>query len=283
MRKAGVVFIGWLPNTTSKSQLADVSLFGAFKTTRERLETAWAGKEKRTVDRHAKIEIASRAMVETFTRERIAEGAMRTGMLPIDRQALLKNASIKDGDALRKMKDKEMASAVLDVAQRLPASHLSPETPSLSNPATPYPATPFHSNPATPSTSFDGHDDSPLLDTPLRMTTAESTYTSISKQQPRIGPIRLIATELEEDPEELNRFREQVTAKFEELDASLQTKLVPMYTEKFKKHATAQITELEKQKELLEKRIKELDKERELHSAARSRSSILQRPNWLRT
>ncbi len=76
------------------------------------------------------------------------------------------------------------------------------------------------------------------------MSTAESTYTSISKQQPRIGPLRSIATELEEDPEELNRFREQVTAKFEELDASLQTKLVPMYTEKFKKHATAQITEL---------------------------------------
>ena len=31
MRDLGVVMVGWLPNCTSKMQLADVSLFGDFK------------------------------------------------------------------------------------------------------------------------------------------------------------------------------------------------------------------------------------------------------------
>ena len=240
MREAGVVMIGWLPNTTSKCQLADVSLFGPFKTARERMEREWAGIEKRTVDRIAKIEIASKAMVKTMTRERIAEGARRTGMLPIDRKPLLGHPSIADGDVLHASKEMEISTAMLKQAQSLPASYPIPGSP-----------------------PFIELDESPLLDTPSRLGSAEATYTSISQQQPRIGPLRSLKAALENDPDELNRVRENLLEKFDVMEAELRINAIPMYISKLKTHTAARIADADEQQEQLDKQKEQLDKQKE--------------------
>ena len=41
MERMGVIFMGWLPNTKSKCQLADVIIFGDVKSKMERIEADW--------------------------------------------------------------------------------------------------------------------------------------------------------------------------------------------------------------------------------------------------
>jgi hypothetical protein len=236
MREAGVIMMGWLPNTTSVSQLADVALFGAFKVKRESLEKAC----QEPLNRVAKVRIACQAMRETFTQERIEGGAKSTGMLPINRKALLEHPCINDGDTLHNKKEVVVRTAMLNRVQSFPASHSIPNTP-LS----------------------DQLDDAPLLDTPQRTSSAESTFTSISQQKPRLGHRRSVS------PEELEHFREQIKGKYVELEGEMRIRSIPAFTKSLREKAELELMQnqeeklaLNKQKEELDKMMEELEKKK---------------------
>ncbi len=197
MRAIGVTMMGWLPNTTSKCQLPDVSLFGPFKAVRDRLETTWRNKTcSGKVDRIARIEVASKALVATFTKQRIMAGAQVTGMFPIDRRPLLEHPSVRDADVIDCATKEKFAHATLSEFQMVDV----PDTPSPE-------LAPVASPVVTPLKSMDHYH--MLSDTPQREEQAESTFTSISQQKPRLGP-----SLLSDDPDEA---RKQVLAKVEQV------------------------------------------------------------------
>jgi len=161
MRAMGVVMMGWLPNTTSKCQLPDVSLFGPFKSKRDSLEAKWANcNPGKMVNRKAKVLIACQAMAATFTRQRIFQGAKDTGMLPISRKALLAHPSIKDGDVIRLTTETRCAASLLRAAQMTPPPPQSEET-----------------APVVDQQDEGMFDEAPLFATPDRHEQAESTPT----------------------------------------------------------------------------------------------------------
>jgi len=193
MRAMGVVMMGWLPNTTSKCQLPDVSLFGPFKSKRDSLEAKWANSNPgKMVNRKAKVLIACQAMAATFTRQRIFQGAKDTGMLPISRKALLAHPSIKDGDVIRLTTETRCAASLLRAAQMTPPPPQSEET-----------------APVVDQQDEGMFDEAPLFATPDRHEQAESTYTSISQQKPRLGKRRLFS-DSSLGPEEAERERKRV-------------------------------------------------------------------------
>ena len=119
LRSKGGRLIGWLPNTTSKMQSPDVELFGPFKTLRSKLEKEWVRENQKKVDRYAKIEIAGRAMKQTFTYARIQEGSKKVGLRPINREALREEPAMNDGDVLQTTRCVESGLTTLRQIQQI--------------------------------------------------------------------------------------------------------------------------------------------------------------------
>ena len=168
MNSLGVVMLGLIPNTTSKTQLADVSLFGPFKCVLEKCQTKWirenAGKK---VDRVVKVTLSSIAMQQTFTRSRILKGAQATGMNPIDRNRLLQDASVRDGDVLRAAFEASKDRWLLNVVQATQEGPLALESPRADELLGASSAGPS-ALPGTPTT-------------PLRREQAQKTYETLSR------------------------------------------------------------------------------------------------------
>lgn len=226
MREIGVIMIGWLPNITSKAQLADVALFGAMKSLCEPLEAKWANANPgKRIDRVAKIKIASDAMVKSFTRERIFKGAKLTGMNPIDRNALLKHPSISEGNVIFESTEKRMSTAFLSTAQTFDA-----------------PTEPAAGVWSPEPVLLDTH---PLFDTPAREEYAESTFSSISQQKPRLGFRRLFADQTD-DREAVERYRDQVETKLQAMIVDWEINQ-QVFADKKKESVASEIRQLEKE------------------------------------
>ena len=225
MRNMGVVMIGWLPNITSKAQLPDVAIFGAFKSKRDNLEAMEVMKNPGVrIDRHKKIELACKAMSVTFNPNRIMKGARLTGMVPIDRKALLAHPNIHDGNTLYEASRSKLATSVLSSVQGLSRSGTS----------------------NSPS-SFNAE----LLSTPQRSACAESTYTSISQQAPRLGPRRLFAASTPDQAtfeSERKRVRDQLETTLFNVSTDM-----PKYVAAKEQSTHAQKQELDRQKQELDK------------------------------
>ncbi len=176
LQKMGVVMMGWLPNTTSKMQSPDVALFGPFKARRDVLENTWVSHNPgRSVDKVAKVEIAGKALADTFTADRMRRGARDTGICPIDRQVLLSHPCIADGNVLEADMQSTMRSGTLDLLQRTPPP-IVPQSPPMQFNLTQQQAENYN--------------------TPDRLRHAEDTFTSVSQQQPRLGKFQTMCQDL---------------------------------------------------------------------------------------
>ena len=228
MREMGVVMMGWLPNITSKAQLPDVTLFGPFKSRRERLEQDLMMNQPGVrIDRHLKIQLACQAMRETFTADRILKGAKLTGMNPISRKPLLEHPSIQDGDVLYDKNCRSLASHTLEVVQKSPSS-------STANSQS-------------------------LIGTPQRMKDAETTYTSISQQKPRLGPWRTFtdSTPTHEDIQKVaKKVRKAITNALYEHERDIED-----YLSKAEQHVQRGKEKLDSEIEKLDSEKKKLDRE----------------------
>jgi hypothetical protein len=158
-------------------------------------------------------------MAQTFSPYRIRQGAKETGMLPISRRPLLNHPNIPDGDVMFAATRSKMAKNVLMGFQN-----------------------------STGSTSSEGS--AQLSSTPERKESAESTYTSISQQKPRLGPRRLFANSTPEKAifeKEVKRVQAAVNDSILRFDINL-----PQYREAKKESVL-------RQKEQLQKLIQQLD------------------------
>jgi len=123
MERMGVIFMGWLPNTTSKCQLADVIIFGDVKSKMERIEADWIlHNPGKRVDRTKKVEFASKAVAQVVTRNKILEGARLTGVHPIDPKPLLENSACAEGDKLLAVVESSIGTDLLRLVQSSPSS-----------------------------------------------------------------------------------------------------------------------------------------------------------------
>mmetsp|Transcript_20640 Transcript_20640/g.65875 ORF Transcript_20640/g.65875 Transcript_20640/m.65875 type:complete len:175 (+) Transcript_20640:138-662(+) len=109
LRAKGVILCGWLPNTTSLCQSPDVVHFGQMKS-RMRSIAASARYAGRLLTRIDRIAIAGKAYCQTFDRMNNIKGARRTGMLPPNRNVLLQNPAIEDGDKIQRVAQTVLAT-----------------------------------------------------------------------------------------------------------------------------------------------------------------------------
>jgi hypothetical protein len=199
MRQYGVVMVHWLPNTTSKMQMADTTLFGPFKALRDMLEAEFKLAHKgEKVDRIAKVKIAGKALIRSFTNPRIMAGLKETGMVPIDPTPLLEHPCIQDGDTMRQLFVSRAAQSTGGLFQSPPVTPRT--TGSSSAGASNAPSTP--PGLMTPPPRMEPETVSattpvlvPLADAPQRSAHPESLFTSISQQKPRLGGYRTLADE----------------------------------------------------------------------------------------
>mmetsp|Transcript_36790 Transcript_36790/g.45960 ORF Transcript_36790/g.45960 Transcript_36790/m.45960 type:complete len:330 (+) Transcript_36790:1524-2513(+) len=99
--KAGIVLLGWIPNTTSYCQSPDVNAFGPFKAIREYIESVeFSGKK---VGRLEKIQIACRSLPKAFTQANTMNGLRDSGIFPFNRHVLTDLAVVKQGDRVRQL------------------------------------------------------------------------------------------------------------------------------------------------------------------------------------
>jgi len=169
LKDMGVRMLGWLPNTMSKTQLADVCLFGHMKAKLEALERDAAPSSRRAI-----LTNVCKAVVATFTRDRILEGARLTGILPVDSTQLLNHPAAMDGDVLRERFDERAALKLLKIAQR------------TSPPTSPQDA----DESSTPQARTELFSRSPLFKTPEREGQADAVYSTVSQSKTRLGKRR---------------------------------------------------------------------------------------------
>ncbi|CAK9040279.1 Hypothetical protein (Fragment) [Durusdinium trenchii] len=97
----GIYLHLWLPNTTAYMQSPDVALFSPFKQRMASIQMQELLADSKTgVDRARKISWAAKAYIETFTKERCLQGARVTGVMPVNREALLNLAETKEGNEI---------------------------------------------------------------------------------------------------------------------------------------------------------------------------------------
>jgi hypothetical protein len=73
------------------------------------------------IDKFVSLELAGKAYVETFTRQRIFEALKVTGMVPITSEPLLTNPRINDGDVMRTLQNQRFAQHTGTYLQTPPA------------------------------------------------------------------------------------------------------------------------------------------------------------------
>jgi len=202
MESMGVIFMGWLPNTTSKCQLADVILFGDVKSRMERVEADWILKNPgQRVDRTRKVEFASKAVAQVVTRNKILEGARQTGVHPIDAKPLLENPACTEGDKLLAVVESSIGTDLLRLVQTSPASTTRgdlPSTPEDTPDGVPsyvhsYPS-PMRSSssPTRPTADKDGAPPH-CVTSPMRSLQYSAQWSSLLEAKTRLSDIRHLA------------------------------------------------------------------------------------------
>lgn len=199
MRDNGVVLIHWLPNSTSIMQPADVRLFGAFKSVLERMRKAWKANPLnlgKRIDRYVALQLAGKAMIESFTRSKMMQALEETGMVPITPTPLLQHPRIHDGDNMRALREQHAAQVSASQLQKAP-SVSAPASASASASASSSTPSPASASASTPDMQY-----AVLSESAQREAHTQRAFeSSILIQKTRLGEFRTLVDDVAKSDE----------------------------------------------------------------------------------